>query len=132
VTAGRVAEYRAAVQAAGRPIRPHSIGLTRALHLTMTEREREDAHHMRAEFLMSVQRLAGGSDSSLALPTSFADTKAATEKAALIGPPEEIIRRLRELEAIGVDYVLLLDVAGSRTALRTFAREVMPAFRERT
>ena len=28
------------------------------------------------------------------------------------------------------DYVLLLDVSGSREALRTFAREVMPEFTE--
>ena len=131
VTAGRIVAYREAAKAAGRESKPHSIGLTRALHLTMNEREREEAHRIRARFLLSVQQLAGGSGSSLALPASFADTKAATEKAALIGPPDEIIRRLKELEAIGVDYVLLLDVAGSRTALRTFAREVMPAFRER-
>ena len=131
VTASRIAVYRASAKAAGREIKPHSIGLTRALHLTMTEREREQAHRVRAQFLLSVQQLAGGAGSSLALPASFADTKAATEKAALIGPPDEIIRRLKELEAIGVDYVLLLDVTGSRTALRTFAREVMPAFRER-
>ncbi len=40
------------------------------------------------------------------------------------------MRRLKTLEAMGVDYVLLLDVSGSREALRTFAREVMPAFAE--
>jgi alkanesulfonate monooxygenase SsuD/methylene tetrahydromethanopterin reductase-like flavin-dependent oxidoreductase (luciferase family) len=130
VTAGRIAEYRAAAKAVGRQVKPHSIGLTRALHLTMTEREREEAHRIRAEFLLKVQQLAGGAGSSLALPASFADTKAATEKAALIGPPDEIVRRLKELEAIGVDYVLLLDVTGSRAALRSFAREVMPAFRQ--
>ena len=131
VTASRIAAYRTSAKAAGREIKPYSIGLTRALHLTMTEREREQAHRVRAQFLLSVQQLAGGAGSSLALPASFADTKAATEKAALIGPPDEIVRRLKELAAIGVDYVLLLDVTGSRTALRTFAREVMPAFRER-
>jgi alkanesulfonate monooxygenase SsuD/methylene tetrahydromethanopterin reductase-like flavin-dependent oxidoreductase (luciferase family) len=131
VTASRIAAYRASAKAAGRELKPHSIGLTRALHLTMTEREREQAHRVRAQFLLSIQQLAGGAGSSLALPASFADTKAATEKAALIGPPDEIIRRLKELEAIGVDYVLLLDVTSSRTALRTFAREAMPAFRER-
>lgn len=130
LTAERVAAYHAAVKAHGRIVKPHSIGLTRALHLTMNEREREEAHRLRAQFLLSVQQLAGGSSSSLALPTSFADTRAATEKAALIGSPEEIIRRLEELQAAGVDYVLLLDVTGSRTALRTFAREIMPAFRD--
>jgi alkanesulfonate monooxygenase SsuD/methylene tetrahydromethanopterin reductase-like flavin-dependent oxidoreductase (luciferase family) len=77
-----------------------------------------------------VQALAANPNapSSLALPTSFADTRFATEQAALIGTPDEIIERLRALQAVGVEYVLLLDVTGSRTALRTFAREVMPEF----
>jgi alkanesulfonate monooxygenase SsuD/methylene tetrahydromethanopterin reductase-like flavin-dependent oxidoreductase (luciferase family) len=96
----------------------------------MNAREREEAHRLRAEFLLGVQALAGGAASSLALPTSFEDTRAASEKAALIGPPGEIIERLETLAAMGVDYVLLLDVSGSREALRTFAREVMPAFAE--
>jgi alkanesulfonate monooxygenase SsuD/methylene tetrahydromethanopterin reductase-like flavin-dependent oxidoreductase (luciferase family) len=124
----RVAAFHRAAAAQGQAVRPHSIGVARALHLTMNDREREEAHRMRADFLLTVQALAGGAGSSLALPTSFADTRAASEKAALIGPPDEIVRRLRMLEAMGVDYVLLLDVSGSREALRTFAREVMPAF----
>ena len=131
VTGERVAAFHDAAAARGRVVKPHSIGLTRALHLTMNEREREEAHRLRANFLLTVQALAGGAASSLALPTSFADTRAASEKAALIGPPDEIVRRLKTLEAMGVDYVLLLDVSGSREALRTFAREVMPAFAER-
>lgn len=126
----RVAAFHAAAAAKGRVVKPHSIGLTRALHLTRNDREREEAHRLRANFLLTVQQLAGGAGSSLALPTSFADTRAASEKAALIGPPEEIVRRLKTLESMGVDYVLLLDVSGSREALRTFAREVMPEFAE--
>ena len=44
----------------------------------------------------------------------------------LLGDPDEIIERLKRLEAGGVGYVLL----SSRTqgALRTFAKDVMPAF----
>ena len=41
---------------------------------------------------------------------------------------EEIVARLRKLEAGGVDYVLLVDPTGSPDALRTFAEEIMPAF----
>lgn len=128
VTGERIAAFHAAAAAHGRVVAPHNIGLTRALHLTRTESEREQAHRLRANFLLTVQQLAGGAGSSLALPTSYADTRAASEKAALIGPPEEIVRRLKTLQAMGVDYVLLLDVSGSREALRTFAREVMPEF----
>jgi alkanesulfonate monooxygenase SsuD/methylene tetrahydromethanopterin reductase-like flavin-dependent oxidoreductase (luciferase family) len=52
----------------------------------------------------------------------------ATETDALIGTPEEIVERIERLRTGGVEYVLLIDVGGSLSALRTFAREVMPAF----
>jgi alkanesulfonate monooxygenase SsuD/methylene tetrahydromethanopterin reductase-like flavin-dependent oxidoreductase (luciferase family) len=55
----------------------------------------------------------------------------ATETDALIGTPEEIIGRIERLRAGGVEYVLLIDVGGSLAALRTFAREVMPAFADK-
>jgi alkanesulfonate monooxygenase SsuD/methylene tetrahydromethanopterin reductase-like flavin-dependent oxidoreductase (luciferase family) len=133
VTGRRVATYRQAIEAQGRRFAPHTVGVTRALHVARNAHEREHAHEMRARFLINVQRLAADPNrpqSSLALPTSLEDTRAGTEQAALIGPPEEIIARLQALQAVGVDYVLLLDVTGSREALRLFAREVMPAFRQ--
>jgi alkanesulfonate monooxygenase SsuD/methylene tetrahydromethanopterin reductase-like flavin-dependent oxidoreductase (luciferase family) len=131
VTGHRVATFRKAVEASGRTFDPHTVGLTRALHVALNAEEREQAHHQRARFLLGVQQLssAGGKKpSSIAVPTSFADTKAATEEAALLGTPEEIIGRLKALQAVGVENVLLLDVGGSREALRVFAREVMPEF----
>jgi len=63
-------------------------------------------------------------------PSSFADTDIASQDAALIGTPDEIVARLKRLEAGGVDTVLLVDVTGSAHALRVFAAEVMPAFRD--
>ena len=38
------------------------------------------------------------------------------------------VARLKELEAIGVRKVLMIDVGLSRDALGIFAREVMPEF----
>jgi len=58
-----------------------------------------------------------------------AERNALTERDALIGRPEEIIRRLKRLQEGGLDYVMVMDFAGRRDRLRTFAREVMPAFR---
>jgi alkanesulfonate monooxygenase SsuD/methylene tetrahydromethanopterin reductase-like flavin-dependent oxidoreductase (luciferase family) len=51
----------------------------------------------------------------------------ATEEGALIGPPEEIIARLQRMRDGGIEYVLLIDITGSRDSLRTFRDEVMPA-----
>jgi alkanesulfonate monooxygenase SsuD/methylene tetrahydromethanopterin reductase-like flavin-dependent oxidoreductase (luciferase family) len=53
-----------------------------------------------------------------------------TETDALIGTPEEIIARLRVYEAAGIRNMLLMDVGGSREALRIFGKEVLPEFRE--
>jgi alkanesulfonate monooxygenase SsuD/methylene tetrahydromethanopterin reductase-like flavin-dependent oxidoreductase (luciferase family) len=124
----RVAAYRAAVEGQGRAFNPHSIAVARALHVAMDAPAREEEHVKRAQFLLNAQQLAGAPRGGLALPSSPEALHEATEKAALIGPPDEIIRRLQDLRAQGVEYVLLLDVGGSRQALRTFAREVMPAF----
>ncbi|MEH2474497.1 alkanesulfonate monooxygenase SsuD/methylene tetrahydromethanopterin reductase-like flavin-dependent oxidoreductase (luciferase family) [Nitrobacteraceae bacterium AZCC 2161] len=133
-TGHRISTFRNAVESAGGRFDPQSVGLTRALHVAMNDAEREMAHMLRAKFLLGVQQLSASKQkqaSSVAVPSSFADTKAATEESALIGTPDEIIRRLKALEAVGVQKVLMLDVGGSREALRVFAREVMPEFSDR-
>ena len=63
-------------------------------------------------------------------PDSYDDPRAAAEASALIGTPEEVIEKLRMMEQGGVAHVLLIDITGSREALRLFADEVMPAFSE--
>ena len=55
----------------------------------------------------------------------------------LIGSPDTIRERLKELEEANVDQVILLNQAGKNThedicaSLELFAREVMPEFHER-
>ncbi|MBX6427011.1 MAG: LLM class flavin-dependent oxidoreductase [Variibacter sp.] len=129
----RVKIYRDAVEAQGRPFDPMNVGVTRALHVAMTPREREWAYEMRAKFLLTVHQLSTNPNappSAMNRPTSLADVRIATEEAALIGTPEEIIGRIKALQALGVEYLLLLDVTGSIDALRVFAREVMPEFKQ--
>ena len=41
---------------------------------------------------------------------------------------DQIVQRLRTLQANGVEHVLLLDTAGDKTSLERFARDVMPLF----
>ena len=128
--------YRKAVEAQGRTYDPMSVGLTRALHIAMNEEEREAAHRLRMQFMRNVQQLSlspTGNSPSLGRPRralSEEELRRATESDALIGTPQEIVERLRRLQAGGVEYVLVIDVGGSLAALRTFAREVMPEFAE--
>ena len=50
------------------------------------------------------------------------------DDAPLLGTPEEIIDRLKRLEAGGVKHVLFAAPGASVAGLRTFAEEIMPAF----
>lgn len=128
----KIATYREAREAAGHAYHPGSVGLTRALHVVYTDAERDAAHVLRNEFMLNVQNLANkGAASGTGFYKGYhddADMRAATEAEALIGDPEEIAGRVAAYRDNGVDYILMLDVSGSRAALQTFGREVMPQF----
>jgi alkanesulfonate monooxygenase SsuD/methylene tetrahydromethanopterin reductase-like flavin-dependent oxidoreductase (luciferase family) len=134
VVAEGVSIYRRTIEAQGAAYDPSRVGLTRALHLAYTAEEREAAHDLRAKFMRNVQLQSlspSGESPSLGRPRrmlSMEEMHAATESDALIGPPEEIVRRLKLLQEAGIEYVMLIDVGGSIEALRIFAREIMPEF----
>ncbi len=126
--------YRKAVEAQGRAYDPMMVGLTRALHIALNAEEREAAHRLRMQFMRNVQQLSlspSGNSPALGRPRRALgeeDMRKANETDALLGAPEEIVGRLKKLQSGGVEYVLLIDVGGSLSALRMFAREVMPEF----
>jgi alkanesulfonate monooxygenase SsuD/methylene tetrahydromethanopterin reductase-like flavin-dependent oxidoreductase (luciferase family) len=128
--------YRRAIEAQGRVFDPATVGCTRALHIAMNESEREVGRDIRAKFMANVQQLSlspTGESPTLGRPRkalSRAEMDAMTERDALIGTPDEIIKRLKALQAGGLEYVMVMDFTASREQLRTFAREVMPAFAE--
>lgn len=126
----RIETYRDALGQAGHRFTPGRVGVTRAFHLTRNQSERETAYRHRAAFLLKAAELQGAAraGSSLGLPTSIDDVREGTEKSALIGDVDEIIGRIEQLRAYGVEYILLMDVGVSHEALRTFAREVISAF----
>ena len=103
--------------------------MARALQIVRTEEERQSAYALRTKVLKAIGGLARGPGAERYQNIgSHADPNLASEESALLGTPEEIVARLRKLEAGGVDYVLLVDPTGSKDALRTFAEEIMPAF----
>jgi alkanesulfonate monooxygenase SsuD/methylene tetrahydromethanopterin reductase-like flavin-dependent oxidoreductase (luciferase family) len=52
----------------------------------------------------------------------------ADNQAALYGTPDEIVPKLEELRAAGVNYVLGNFGGTSRSSLQRFAREIVPSF----
>jgi alkanesulfonate monooxygenase SsuD/methylene tetrahydromethanopterin reductase-like flavin-dependent oxidoreductase (luciferase family) len=127
----RVAIYRRSLEAAGGHYHGMRVGCTRALQIVRNDEERQRAFAMRRRTLEAIGALARGPGAERYLqPSSFADEEIAKENAALIGTPEEILGQLRQLQAGGVEYVLLIDASGNVETLRRFAEEIMPDFAE--
>ena len=101
----------------------------RALQLITNEAERQKALDLRMQVLKNIGGLARGPGAEKYQNIgSHSDPNLASEESALLGTPDEIVARLKKLEAGGVDYVLLVDPSGSKDALSVFAREIMPEF----
>ena len=122
----RLRIYREALAAAGRRYDPLGVGVARALLVAPDAAARERAIAARARAL-EVMNAFGRSPDGKAKSSMVSDDdlRKATEEGALIGPPNEIVQRLKRMEAEGIEYVLL---NASQEDLRIFARDVMPAF----
>ena len=128
LTIERVATYRDELERLGRPCRPGQIAVARALQIARTGEERQQAYALRTKVLKAIGGLARGPGAERYQNIgSHADPNLAGEESALLGTPEEIVARLKKLEAGGIDYVLLIDPTGSKDTLRTFSEEIMPA-----
>jgi probable F420-dependent oxidoreductase len=129
LTIERVATFREECARVGRTYDPLMVGVTRGLQIIRSEEEREAALATRTEVLKNIGGLARGPGaarySNLA---TLSGPPVEIDDAPLLGTPEEIIERLKRLEAGGVEKVLLVQPKASIDALRVFSREVMPAF----
>jgi alkanesulfonate monooxygenase SsuD/methylene tetrahydromethanopterin reductase-like flavin-dependent oxidoreductase (luciferase family) len=114
----RIALYRAECEAVGRAYHAKMVGTARALQMIHSESERQAAFDTRKRVVGVIGDLARG---------KLAD-RVEEDTAPLLGTPEEIIARLRQLEAGGASNILLVDPNASPAGLRAFSREVMPAF----
>ncbi len=114
----RVGLFREECQRIGRDYDPMMVGVTRALQMFHGEAERQVAFETRKRVVGVIGDLARG-----ARPDRVED-----DDAPLLGLPEEIIARLRRLQAGGVENILLVDPNATPASLRAFAQEVMPAF----
>lgn len=125
----RVAAYKDELRKCGRAYAPGQIAVARALQLIASEDERESAHELRTKVLRAIGGLARGPGAERYQSIgSHADPSLAKEEAALLGTPDDVIRRLEKLRDGGVDYILLVDPTGSKEALSTMAREIIPRF----
>ena len=128
LTAERVAIFRDACAAAGRPYNPLEVAPSRYLSLTENEAEREAALDRRMNMLDRINDF-GQLPGLPAIPDDPKEARRQAEEAAIIGTSEEAIEKIKRLQDMGVEYILL-TATGSIQLMRKFAAEVMPAFAE--
>jgi len=104
------------------------VGVTRGLQIVHNEEERKKAILTRREVLKNIGDLARGPDAERYHHIKDDPDAFELDDAPLLGTPEEIIARLKRLEAGGVHNVLFAAPGAAIAGLRTFAEEVMPAF----
>ena len=128
LTTERVAAFRVECARVGRPFDPLQIGVTRGFQLLRHESERDAAIATRHDVLRAIGGLArgAGAETYHRIGDRSPDER---DDAALLGTADQIVARLKKLEAGGVALVLLVDPRPSLDTLRRFAREIMPAFR---
>jgi probable F420-dependent oxidoreductase len=115
----RIAIFREECEKTGRTYSPTMVATARPLQMIHSESERAEAWQTRKRVVSVIGDLARDR-----LPKRIED-----DTAPLLGTAQEVIARLKELEAGGATNILLVDPNASVGNLRAFAREVMPSFR---
>jgi alkanesulfonate monooxygenase SsuD/methylene tetrahydromethanopterin reductase-like flavin-dependent oxidoreductase (luciferase family) len=123
-----VATFRQECERIGRPYDPTMVGVTRGLQIVHNEEERKRAVVTRRNVLKNIGDLARGPGAEQYAHIKEDEDSFVLDDAPLLGTPEEIIARLKRLEAGGVENVLFAAPGASVAGLRTFAEEIMPAF----
>jgi len=114
----RIDAFRDECEKIGRPYNSDMVAVARALQMVHSEDERNAAFETRKRVVGVIGDLARD---------KLADS-VEQDTAPLLGLPEEVIARLKQLEAGGATNILLVDPNASVGNLRAFAAEVMPAF----
>ena len=124
----RVRVFREECGSVGRAYDPMMIGVTRGLQIVHNDEERRRAVAVRQQVLKNIGDLARGPGAERYHHIKDDPDTFELDDAPLLGTPEEIIARLKRLEAGGVENVLFAAPGASVAGLRTFAEEIMPAF----
>ena len=124
----RVRIFREECGRVSRHYDPVMVGVTRGLQIVHNEEERKRAILTRREVLKNIGDLARGPGAERYHQIKDDADAFEIDDAPLLGTPEEIIARLKRLEAGGVENVLFAAPGASVAGLRTFAEEIMPAF----
>ena len=121
----RLAVYREAQAEAGVPSHPYDVALTRPLLLAGDDQERQQ---LRESHQGTLEYLADSTSNSDDNPFYSApeQRRQRVEDSAIIGEPAECVERLKQLQDMGINQVLLTRTTPA--LLQRFAADVMPNF----
>jgi alkanesulfonate monooxygenase SsuD/methylene tetrahydromethanopterin reductase-like flavin-dependent oxidoreductase (luciferase family) len=125
----RIEVFRKAVEARGRTFDANEVGVARGLYVAKDAADRDRAIENRINARRRVDNLAqrpdGGNKASI---MSYDDTTESTSDAAMYGTIDEIAEKIQRLHDAGVRYLLFADGGSGIEGLRTFSKEIIPAF----
>lgn len=126
--ADRIGLYRRELERAGHVFDPLQVGVARNLWVVDEHDTAQAAVARQAADHARVGALSLGARSRGAHILAYEAAEGGREAHSLIGPPGEIIEKLRALQRSGVDYVLL-NGRSDPGNFRRFAAQVAPALR---
>lgn len=130
-TVERIETFRKSVEARGRTFDANEVGVARGLYVARDAADRDAAIERRIEARRRVDNLAqrpdGGNKASI---MSYDDSVQTTAEAAFFGTVDEIAEKIERFRAAGVKYMLFSDGGSGIEGLRTFSKEIIPAFAE--
>ncbi|MBT7362951.1 MAG: hypothetical protein HN813_13320, partial [Rhodospirillaceae bacterium] len=128
-TIERVDTFRKAVEARGRTFDANEVGVARGLYVAKDAADRDAAIERRIQARRRVDNLAQNPDgTNKATMMSYDDSTATTAEAAFFGTVDEIVAKIEKFRAAGVKYMLFSDGGSGIEGLRTFSKEIIPAF----
>ena len=102
------------------------IAVARALYIAKDENDKIEAIASRMKARARVDALSQRPDGQNKASIMLHKGNEEAIHGALIGTIDEIVDRLHQLKAGGVDYILLVDGGGGIEGLRKFARDIQP------
>jgi alkanesulfonate monooxygenase SsuD/methylene tetrahydromethanopterin reductase-like flavin-dependent oxidoreductase (luciferase family) len=125
----RIALFRSEVERRGHMFDPMNVIVARDLYVAKNRLDKEEAlgrHWAAQQRTLAVSRDPNRSGGSHILFYDHAGSD--TENSMLYGTPDDIADKLTSLQRVGIKYIILNIGGMSRDSLRSFAREIMPAF----
>ncbi len=125
----RIALFRSEVEHRGHMFDPTNVVVARDLYVAKNRLDKEEAlqrHWAAQQRILAVSRDPNRSGGSHILSYDHAGSD--TDNSMLYGTPDEIAEKLTSLQRVGIKYVILNIGGMSRDSLRSFARQIMPAF----